>query len=313
MRHIDFDPNKLTGADAVWWKKWSDRADTATDDLIKKWEKDGKLSSDDFDSAIWGDLKAWLLEHVFGGNCAYCETKLKQARQPGHAEHFRPKGAVRVKVAVNEKKSKLADAETLDPTGQKVTHPGYFWLAYCWENLLPSCNDCNTGQGKNNLFPVANGHILLKAAKPADVGGYRSRYVASVKWAGFYYLGPRELEAAEKRLLLNPYLDEPRDHLTFGVAGIEAARMIDGQLSPWGQHSIEVYELYASGLRRARQDQQMVAFNQYSTARNAAINGLKSPAEAHKVGLDAIRTYFGGATPPYSVAIDDFLKLYGHG
>jgi len=35
-------------------------------------------------------------------------------------------------------------------------HPGYYWLAYDWRNLLPSCAICN--QPKSTLFPVVGRH-----------------------------------------------------------------------------------------------------------------------------------------------------------
>jgi len=60
------------------------------------------------------------LEKLFNYKCAYCET-------PGFAgfswsvEHFRPKGSV----------------------AEDRSHPGYYWLAYTWTNLYPSCVFCN--------------------------------------------------------------------------------------------------------------------------------------------------------------------------
>jgi hypothetical protein len=310
MKRVAFDPDQLSVDKRIWWDKWIKRADAATQILVNKWEAQGKLEAKDFQSAVWGDLKVWLLEHAFAGNCAYCETKLDQARQPGHAEHFRPKAAVRNKVTAADGTVHFQDAETLDPMGNKLVHPGYFWLAYCWENLLPSCNNCNTGQGKNNQFPVLKAHVLLRAAQAADLPVFKSRYVASVKWPGYYYVGPRELEADEDRLLLHPYFDDPREHITFGIRGIEAARIHNGEKSPRGVSSIEVYELDAKGLRRARQDQQLIAYSQYSTAYDSAVKvGFKTPQEAHDAGLEAIRNYFNNA-PPYSAAIDDYIKLY---
>ena len=56
--------------------------------------------------------------------CAYCESPIT-ATHPGDVEHYRPKGRIR------------------DSDGKIAPHPGYWWLAYQWENLLPSCIDCN--------------------------------------------------------------------------------------------------------------------------------------------------------------------------
>lgn len=59
------------------------------------------------------------LEKLFKGKCAYCEYVF--GRVDWEVEHFRPKGNV------------------LESPG----HPGYYWLAYNWENLYPSCMWCN--------------------------------------------------------------------------------------------------------------------------------------------------------------------------
>ena len=87
------------------------------------------------------------LEKLFHGKCAYCESQLEETGW--NVEHYRPKGRV---------------AESQD-------HPGYYWLAYRWENLLPSCIPCNQRrqdkpswddpipgqtQGKLDQFPIAD-------------------------------------------------------------------------------------------------------------------------------------------------------------
>jgi hypothetical protein len=139
----------------------------------------------------------------------------------------------------------------------------------------------------------------------------KSAYVASVKWPGRYYLGPQDIEEEEEegQLLLHPYFDEPRDHIMFGMGGIEAARQINGTTSERGLRSIEVYELYASELRRARQDQQSIAWNQYWTAYHNAVGNGQTPEQARAAGRAAIEQRLG-VNPPYSVAIEDFIKLY---
>ena len=86
------------------------------------------------------------LEKLFNDKCAYCEWK-PTGGSDWDVEHFRPKG----NVFENEE------------------HPGYYWLAYTWENLYLSCMHCNqnrkdkprwnddiTGetQGKMDQFPI---------------------------------------------------------------------------------------------------------------------------------------------------------------
>jgi uncharacterized protein (TIGR02646 family) len=79
----------------------------------------------------------------FYGKCTYCECYLH--RQYGDVEHFRPKGGIN------------------DELGKKINHPGYYWLAYDWQNLLISCIACNQ-KVKRNQFPVVDS----KHAKTPD-------------------------------------------------------------------------------------------------------------------------------------------------
>ena len=67
--------------------------------------------------------------------CCYCESKFSSTSY-GAVEHFRPKGGVKQK------------------QGQSQQYPGYYWLAYDWDNLLVSCERCNSSH-KGNLFPLA--------------------------------------------------------------------------------------------------------------------------------------------------------------
>ena len=86
----------------------------------------------DFDRAIYGHktVKS-LLRQAQHEKCCYCES-LFQGTSYGAVEHYRPKGAVRDATAV---------------------HPGYYWLAYAWDNLLFSCERCNSSY-KRSLFPL---------------------------------------------------------------------------------------------------------------------------------------------------------------
>ena len=77
------------------------------------------------DSAIRDKLMS--IQH---GKCCYCEKRLDSEE----VEHFRPKSSYR-QFAGHERK-----------------HPGYYWLAYDWENLILVCHSCN--QVKNDVFPV---------------------------------------------------------------------------------------------------------------------------------------------------------------
>lgn len=68
------------------------------------------------------------------GKCCFCESKIRHIAY-GDVEHFRPKSGYRQKPQ------------------DKLGRPGYYWLAYDWQNLLLSCQICNQ-RHKGNLFPL---------------------------------------------------------------------------------------------------------------------------------------------------------------
>ena len=68
--------------------------------------------------------------------CCYCEGRY-DAGAAADVEHYRPKGAVR------------------QQPGSPEQLPGYYWLAYSWENLYLCCQICNRS-GKKDLFPLAD-------------------------------------------------------------------------------------------------------------------------------------------------------------
>lgn len=156
------------------------------------------------------------IEKIFHKKCAYCET-LYIVVQPVDVEHFRPKGAV---VVGKQKK------------------PGYYWLASEWTNLLPSCIRCNRSNtylmpnnkketmGKKNFFPLED--EAKRATKPGE-------------------------ERHEKPLLLNPFIDDPAEHLEFTDDGVvRPARDRSGQPSNKGDVSIKIYGLWRPDLVERR-------------------------------------------------------------
>lgn len=296
MRHIDFDPATLTGADAEWWKKWQKRADAATVAAIDAWEKGERV---EFNDAIWRDLKEWLLDHVFHGKCAYCETKAP--RYPGHAEHFRPKGRVDV-----DENGTLAPAQVEWPDGTVQTHPGYFWLAYHWKNLLPACQDCNSGRGKQNQFPLKPPakYALVPTLTAAEAARMAASARESMKWKQRYYLGPDSLDALEHPQILNPYVDEPKKYLRFGQGGVVTA--IGGD--PRGTESIRVYQLENEALRIDRQKAQKKAEIAFKMQFGNRLSLLEPAKVALKAGYDALASFESGEEE-YSAAALDYVDL----
>jgi uncharacterized protein (TIGR02646 family) len=147
------------------------------------------------------------LFELFREKCAYCEYTLHGFPFP--VEHFRPKGAV-----VHQ---------------GKLSKPGYYWLAADWNNLLPSCVDCNSERyqdfpdiepqlsGKANKFPIANPDH--RATKPGE-------------------------EQKEVRLLLDPCRDFPERAFEFDDIGvIHPKKSASGLTQRKAQTSIETYGL----------------------------------------------------------------------
>jgi len=84
-------------------------------------EAEAQGAAHDADSNVYGhdDLRRALLA-LFDEKCAYCESKIAGIFD-WEVEHFRPKGRV----------------------DDNPDHPGYYWLAYTWENLYTGCTFCN--------------------------------------------------------------------------------------------------------------------------------------------------------------------------
>lgn len=101
------------------------------ENLKRRVENRKPLSSRDFDGKYWRqkDVKEALFE-MHSGKCCYCERKRDETRELD-VEHFRPKAGI-------------TDAPI---------HPGYWWLAYKWDNYFFSCKKCNQ-EHKKNQFPL---------------------------------------------------------------------------------------------------------------------------------------------------------------
>jgi len=113
------------------------------------------------------DVKDTLLRAQHD-KCCYCETKFRHS-SPGAVEHYRPKGAVK------------------QASGQSIEYPGYYWLAYDWNNLLVICESCNRHKGY--CFPLMDNNARARSHHD-DI-------------------------AIEQPLLINPTLEDPRDHIRF--------------------------------------------------------------------------------------------------
>jgi hypothetical protein len=171
--------------------------------------------------AIYGKLKESVYANKsgpFAGKCAFCETEVYSA-QHADIEHFRPKGAIKDE---NDAPIRLTDGSP---------HPGYYWLAYDFTNLLLSCQLCNqpsTGRsegtriGKWNAFPLVD--ETKRAQRPGE-------------------------EVQEEPILINPTQEDPALHLGLDpVTGV----LFAVNASARGEACIEVFGLNSRGLPALR-------------------------------------------------------------
>src|SRR5882724_4374284 len=260
MIRIKFDPNNLPPERTAEWEYWLKQARVAQKGVIDQWETwkvswskwkanpegDPPEFKPLWNDAVWKELRDWLLKNVFHHKCAYCESP--KIGYPGDTEHFRPKGRVRVKL--QDDRSEVVTV--VDENGNQIPHPGYFWLAYHWKNLLPACETCNRA-GKKDLFPVENSHVAVRRLTVSEIDALIEKLTRSDRDESVFYLEPNDLDQIEGRLLLHPYDDDPREHIYFQMDGKAAAR----QGSQLGNVSIEVYRLNDDDTKRARNREQL--------------------------------------------------------
>jgi hypothetical protein len=200
--------NRPDLADAEW-QSWRDKAKQEMERLVRAYHQWDEVSLQD---ELYKQAMPFLLK-LFHGKCAYCETVIS-SNQPGDVEHYRPKGRIR------DEQGKIIKIKVAN---REIDHPGYWWLAYDWRNLLPSCIDCNRRRrhgdenapaGKAECFAVRG----TRAVMPDD-----------------------DLDR-EQALLLNP-----------ATAGFDPARhfqfMPDGTLKPLTDEARYSCELLGLNLR----------------------------------------------------------------
>jgi len=126
------------------------------------------------------------LEKLFNEKCAYCEGK-SASQGPWDVEHYRPKGRVK----------------------ENKKHPGYFWLAYTWDNLLPSCVFCNQHRADQ---PTFDDPTVGPAAGKLDQFPLSDEAKRAMTFSD-----PLDLE---EPLLLNPCIDQDcEDYFRYDVKG----------------------------------------------------------------------------------------------
>lgn len=172
-----------------------------------KGEYDSGKKKFSFKSSLYGhdEIKDALIE-IQHKKCCFCEAKVLHVSD-GDVEHFRPKKAYRQK-----KKAPLR-------------RPGYYWLAYDWNNLFLACIKCNQ-RNKENMFPLNDGRTRARNHK------------SNLK--------------KEKALFLHPEFDNPESHIEFKEAFIKPKRKSDKGLTTITELNLTRLNLYEQ--RKTRYD-----------------------------------------------------------
>ena len=158
------------------------------------------------------------LEEVFNFKCCYCERRLIDG--DFDVEHYRPKGRPK-ECAPN-------------------THFGYYWLAYEWSNLYPSCEKCNQprkdrgGRSRQGTGRTSGKHHSFKLATPTNRA---TNHTSNLN--------------LEDPLLLDPCADRPENHISFDVNG----KVLSISACPRGQETIYTIGLDRSSLNQFRKEQ----------------------------------------------------------
>ncbi|MGH7021671.1 MAG: hypothetical protein ACREEY_17455 [Brevundimonas sp.] len=132
----------------------------------------------DFATAGWKPAKSQL-KRESSGKCAYCEASTDTVAH-GDVEHFRPKSL-------------------------------YWWLAYCYDNYLFSCQICNQSF-KGDRFPVPGLRLVeptMPAVKPTGTALddlVEDLALEAEKLNDAHFAGLWGGEASD---LVNPYLEDP--------------------------------------------------------------------------------------------------------
>ncbi|MFC2188508.1 hypothetical protein ACFCT7_14420 [Fulvivirgaceae bacterium LMO-SS25] len=193
-----------------------------------------KRTKFEFDSDIYGndEIKS-LLKIIQGHKCCFCEAKITHISH-GDVEHFRPKAGYK------------------QDENSQIKYPGYYWLAYEWNNLYLACDICNRS-GKGNYFPLEN---PLNRSNPLY----------------------RDIQNEEPSFI-DPCFDNPEEHIGFiGPDPIPINNSVRGKktIKFLGLDREEIVEQRRTQLNRLQTIRKIVALTQDSVNKDQARQELLS-------------------------------------
>jgi len=169
------------------------------------------------------------LEEIYHKKCGYCESKIKHAAAL-QVEHYRPKAKV-----IEDK-----------------IHQGYYWLGMEWSNLLLACPSCNNQGAKGNKFPIQGNRVYNPIPNLLEPFFERNTLLAN-----------NLPLIAERPLLLNPELCNPRIHFYFDEDATLYGKTAEGR------ETINICKLNRDDLVGNRQNKQLELLSLFEIALEA--------------------------------------------
>jgi hypothetical protein len=154
-------PLPSNGPEFPLFADWQKAAQAARDQVLAEYHKTGQAPTV-WVETVWSEAAQAYLDQCFQEKCAFCETKktsllLLTKGQTIAVRHLRP-----------------IHPFTLDDDDPSQDHPGYFWLAYEWYNLVPACGGCvkrsdpPLGGAPEGRFPMGGVPVMIVPDDPPD-------------------------------------------------------------------------------------------------------------------------------------------------
>lgn len=195
-----------------------------------------------------------LLISIFKGKCAYCEI-FTSAGFDGDVEHYRPKGGV-------------TDADLV-----RFKHPGYWWLAMVWDNLVLSCQHCNQSRRQLIHQPGQDEAAIVRELleRRLRTTGKKNRFPVQ----GNAWVTDHQADiGTEAPLLVDPTKDQPEQLFEWEFErSISTVKAVG--VNPRAAETIEILGLNRRGLTEAR----VAVLDQFRAKRRTILNRLNEIAD----------------------------------
>lgn len=253
-------------------------------ELLTLWRnrlRDADTTSPKWKDAYWKSGKDVIRKESVG-KCAYCETPFAVAGH-GDVEHFRPKST-------------------------------YWWLAYCLDNHLFSCQICNQ-TFKSDEFPIKGTLMKGPVVKSATTDTALAKLVNKLAPDPVDAADGKPLEKflqackAEKAGLIDPYNEDPAEHFAWAVDEVNReVILIPAKQTARTKFIVESAEKYL-GLNRELLRRERYQLYELALAYKAILDTPGLPVVPRNLALNGLKV-MTGSNRAYAGMIRFFVKLW---